>query len=327
MPVDPAALARLGDSSVSVSRLGLGTGPATRGLTAEQAGRFKASIRSALDLGLSYVDTAPAYHLGASEVALGEIAREAEIVISTKVGRLVRTDAEPEPHQSRDASSDSLLFDFSGDGIRRSVEESLERLGLPRVDILMIHDPDDHMDQAIEEAYPALRQMKDEGLVGAIGAGMVSAPPLARFVRETELDCLLLAGRYTLLDQSALDELLPLCVERDVSVILGGVFNGGVLAGSFTELFNYAPADEATLAAAADLAAICERHEVPLKAAAIQFPFAHPAIACVLSGTVEQRHLRENAEFLEIDIPAALWADIRAAGHVRADAPTGQPIG
>ena len=309
MAVDPTALAPLGRSGVSVSRLGLGTGPATRGLTSEQAGRFKASIRRALDLGLSYVDTAPAYHVGASEVALGEVAREADFVISTKVGRLV------------DASSDSVWFDFSGDGIRRSVEESLERLGLSRVDVLMIHDPDDHMDTAIGEAYPALRQMKDEGLVGAIGAGMVSAPPLARFVRETELDCLLLAGRYTLLEQSALEELLPLCVERDVSVILGGVFNGGLLAGTFTDLFNYAPADEATLAAAADLAAICERHGVPLKAAAIQFPFAHPAIACVLSGTVEERHLQQNAEYLEIEIPPALWADIREAGHVRNDAP------
>jgi D-threo-aldose 1-dehydrogenase len=321
MPVDPTELAPLGRTDVGVSRLGLGTGPATRGLSEEQAGAFADTVRSALGLGLGYVDTAPAYHLGASEIALGAVARDEDVVISTKVGRLVRPGTEPESHQARDPSSDSLIFDFSRDGIRRSVEESLRRLGLERVDILMIHDPDLHIDQAIAEAYPALRELKDEGIVRAIGAGMVSAPPLARFVRETDLDCLLLAGRYTLLDQSALDELLPLCVERDVSVILGGVFNGGLLAGSFTDLFNYAPAEAAVLAAARDLAAICERHAVPLKAAAIQFPFAHPAIACVLSGTIAARHLEENAELLRTEIPPALWADIRAAGHVRDEAP------
>jgi D-threo-aldose 1-dehydrogenase len=315
MAIDPTARTALGRSGVSVSRLGLGTGPATRGLSQEQAGRFETTIRRALDLGLRYVDTAPAYHLGASEIALGRVARDADLVISTKVGRLVRPGA----------SADGWVFDFSRDGVRASVEESLERLGLSRVDVLMIHDPDDHMDQAIDEAYPALRQMKDEGLVGAIGAGMVSAPPLARLVRETELDCVLLAGRYTLLDQSAVDDLLPLCVERDVSVILGGVFNGGLLAGTSTDQFNYGPADPAVRAAAAELAAICARHGVPLKAAAIQFPFAHPAVACVLSGTIADRHLAENAELLEVEIPAAVWEEIRAAGRVRTDAPLVSP--
>jgi D-threo-aldose 1-dehydrogenase len=250
-------------------------------------------------------------------VVLGEVARDAPLVISTKSGRLVRPGA----------SAEGWVFVFSGDGIRASVEESLARLGLPRVDILMIHDPDDHMDQAIGEAYPALRRMKDEGLVGAIGAGMVSAPPLARFVRETELDCVLLAGRYTLLDQSALEELLPLCTDHDVSVILGGVFNGGLLAGSSTDQYNYAPVAPEVRAAVTELAAIAARHEVSLKAAAIQFPFFHPAIACVLSGTVAERHLVENVELLRADIPAAFWEELRASGRVRSDAPIGPLVG
>jgi D-threo-aldose 1-dehydrogenase len=321
--VDPTSLAELGSSGITVTRLGLGTGPATRGLTREDAGRFADTVRHASSLGIRYVDTAPAYHLGASEEALGEVARESgdALVISTKVGRLVRPGVEPTGTQTRDPSSDDLVFDFSRDGIVRSVEESLERLGLERVDVLMIHDPDDHMDQAIAEAYPALRELKDQGHAGAIGAGMTAAPPLARFVRETELDCLLLAGRYTLLEQSALDELLPLCVERNVSVILGGVFNGGLLAGSSTDLFNYARADESVLAAARELSELCDDYGVPLKAAAIQFPFAHPAIASVLSGTVAKEHLDENAELMRVEIPAELWERMRATGHIRAEAP------
>jgi D-threo-aldose 1-dehydrogenase len=321
--VDPTSPAELGRSGIMVTRLGLGTGPATRGLSREGAGRFAATVRHARSLGIDYVDTAPAYHLGASEEALGEVARESgnAIIISTKVGRLVRPGVEPIGSQTRDPSSDDLIFDFSRDGVVRSVEESLERLGLERVDVLMIHDPDDHMDQAIAEAYPALRELKDEGRVGAIGAGMTAAPPLARFVRETDLDCLLLAGRYTLLEQSALDELLPLCVERHVSVILGGVFNGGLLAGSFTDLFNYARADDSVLAAAKELSELCDEYEVPLKAAAIQFPFAHPAVASVLSGTVAEEHLDENTELMRVAIPAELWERMRATGYIRVDSP------
>jgi D-threo-aldose 1-dehydrogenase len=322
--VDPTNTTPIGQSELTISRLGLGTGPASRGLGEDEAARFASTIRYGLSRGVTYVDTAPAYYLGRSEEALGAALRTVEahrLVVSTKVGRLVRRGGTPGPGQLRDPSSPDLVFDFTGDGIKRSLDESLARTGLSRFDIVYIHDPDLAMDQALTEAYPALATLKEEGTIGAIGVGMTAASPLARFVRETDVDCVLLAGRYTLLDQSGLVELLPLCAERGVSVIVGGVFNGGLLANPSSGEFNYAPAARDVRNKVDNLTALCAKYRVPLKAAAIQFPFGHPAVACILSGTISEDHLSENMDMLRFPIPAELWERMRSAGHVPPDAP------
>jgi D-threo-aldose 1-dehydrogenase len=180
-----------------------------------------------------------------------------------------------------------------------------------------IHDPDDHFDDALASAYPALERLRGEGVVRAIGVGMNQSEMLARFARETDVDCLLLAGRYTLLDTSALGELLPLCVERGIAVIAGGVFNSGVLAGNAH--YNYAPAEPAVLARVSLLAEVCTRWDVPLAAAAVQFPLGHPAVACVLVGCRSSAEVDEDVALFELDVPLGLWEELREEGLLNDD--------
>ena len=228
-----------------------------------------------------------------------------EFTLSTKVGRLIVPGDEPgvEPAgKFVGTGPQRTVFDFSGDAIRQSVDESLERLGLDRIDILFIHDPDEHWEAAISEAYPALAELRAQGVVRAIGAGMNQAEMLTRFVREADFDVLLCAGRYTLLDQVALDELLPACVERHVSVVIGGVMNSGLLADpSPSSRFNYAPPPSEWLDRALRIKAVCDRHDVPLRAAAIQFPLAHPAVASIAAGV---RHRRAPRRVPGVHAPA-----------------------
>ena len=186
-----------------------------------------------------------------------------------------------------------------------------------------MHDPDDHAEAALQGSFPALRRLRADGVVRAIGAGMNQSALLARFVREADVDCVLLAGRYTLLDQSALDDVLPLCAARGVSVLVGGVFNSGLLADpSPRATYDYAPAPAPLVARAQRLAAICARHGVDLKAAALRFPLAHPAVACVLTGARSAAEMKENARLLATPIPLALWDDLRSAGLLGDEAPT-----
>jgi aryl-alcohol dehydrogenase-like predicted oxidoreductase len=227
-------------------------------------------------------------------------------VLSTKVGRLLVA-GEPSP-LFRGAPPTAAVFDFSAEGVRRSLTESLERLGLDRVDLALIHDPDDHLEQALAEAYPALAALRAEGVVRRIGVGMNQWQALARFVRETEVDCVLVAGRYTLLDRGAGDELLPLCATRGCTVFAAGVFNSGLLAGGTT--FDYAPASNELVARARELAATCARWGVPLKAAALQFPLRHPAVESVLVGCRTAAEVDEDLALLRVPIPAALWDEL-----------------
>ena len=205
----------------------------------------------------------------------------------------------------------------------RSLEESLARLGLDRVDIAYIHDPDDHWQAAIDGAYPALHRLREQGVVRAIGVGINQSPMLARFARETEMDAFLVAGRYTLLDQDALAEVLPVCVERGISVLIGGVMNSGVLADPRPGArFDYDPASPEILDRARRLAETCERWSVPLRAAAIQFPLAHPAVAGLIAGVRRIEHLDEYPEFMRWPIPRGLWDELRASGLIDPEAPT-----
>ncbi|MFC5668494.1 aldo/keto reductase, partial [Kitasatospora misakiensis] len=249
-----------------------------------------------------------------------------EYVISTKVGRLLEPAdlggddladgfAVPATHRRR--------WDFSAAGVRRSIEDSLERLGLDRIDIAYLHDPDDHLDQAIAEACPELARLRAEGLVGAIGVGMNQAAAPARFVRETDIDAVLLAGRYSLLDQRGLTELLPLAADHGVGVVVGGVFNSGLLADPKPgATFDYAAAPPELIARALEFKAVCEEYGVPLRAAALQFPFGHPAVASVLVGTRNAAEVRDAAAMIQHKVPAVLWAELKERGLLPVDVPT-----
>lgn len=261
-----------------------------------------ATLERAWELGVRMFDTAPFYGSGLAERRLGAFLagkpRDA-FTVSTKVGRLLTPDAH---------DWEGAYFDFSHDAVLRSLDESLERLGLDRVDVALVHDPDDHYDDALRGAFPTLRRLRDEGVVGAIGAGMNQTAMLARFAREADPDCFLVAGRWTVLDRSAGDELLPLCVERGIGVIAGGVFNSGVLAGGDT--FNYATAPPDVVARVASLDAVCVRHGVPLAAAAVQFPSRHPAVERVLVGCRSPEEIEEDVRLSELETPAALWEEL-----------------
>ena len=339
MAFDATARLPLGRTGLAVTRLGFG-GASIGGLfSAVPDDEAIDTVRHAWDVGIRSFDTAPLYGYGASERRVGAALRDRPrdaFVLSTKVGRLVRdVDAIPPgadiDRQAFDGREDAfythdrplrLVFDYSAAGVRRSLEESLERLGLDRIDIALIHDPDEHWQGAIDEAWPALERLRGEGVIGAVGAGMNQSAMLARFARETDMDVFLLAGRYTLLDQGALDELLPLCVDRGIAVLVGGVMNSGVLADPRPgSRFDYAPASDEILERARRLGEVCARHDVPLRAAAMQFPLAHPAVVSLVAGVRTPSHLDEYPAMLARTIPAALWDELRAERLLPADAP------
>jgi D-threo-aldose 1-dehydrogenase len=329
----------LGRTGVQVTRLAFG-GASIGGLFSDLDDEAAIeTVRHAWDLGIRAFDTAPLYGYGASErrvgIALRDRPRDA-FVVSTKVGRLVRAESDlaPEADLDRQRLGDRddayyirhepvrLVFDYSADGVRRSLEESLERLGLDRVDIAFIHDPDHHWEAAIDGAWPALERLRSEGVVRAIGAGMNQSAMLTRFVRETDIDVVLLANRYTLLDQEALDALLPACVERGVAVLIGGVMNSGILADPRPgSRFDYAPAPPEIVARARRLSDVCARYGVPLRAAAIQFPLAHPAVVSLVAGVRTPAHLDDYPAMLAHPIPPDTWAELKAEGLIAANAP------
>jgi D-threo-aldose 1-dehydrogenase len=319
--VKARAGAQLGRDGLEVTRLGLGTAPLGGLFTEVDDETAHAVVRRAGELGLRLFDTAPLYGSGLAERRTGEVLRtrpRKEFVLSTKVGRLLRPGEPQEIFEG--APPLGPVFDFSYDGTLGSLDESLERLGLDRVDVALIHDPDEHYEQALEGSYRALERLRGEGVVRAIGVGMNQAELLARFAREADCDCFLLAGRYTLLDTAGLDELLPLCAERGISVIAGGVFNSGVLASGGT--YDYKAADPEVLERAARLREVCARWGVPLEAAAIQFPLGHPAVACVVVGCRSVAELEEDVRLFELDLPAGLWDELKAEGLL----PEGAPV-
>lgn len=325
--LDPTTRVRLGRTAVDVTHLGLGTAPIGGLYEAVSDALAEATVRAALDLGLGLVDTAPLYGHGLAEQRIGRAidGRERDsFALATKVGRLLRDAPFTEPVRSYVGTPDvNPVFDFSYDGVMRSLEESLERMGVDRVDILHIHDPDGHHDEALASAYRALDQLRSEGTIGAVGAGMNQSAMLAQFAREADFDCFLLAGRYTLLDQEGLAELLPLCEERNIAVIAGGVYNSGLLADPRPGApFDYQPASAPLLERALRLREICGRHGVPLQAAAIQFPLGHPAVTSIVIGARTPAELTENVAMFRHPIPADLWSELRAEGLLGAEVPT-----
>jgi D-threo-aldose 1-dehydrogenase len=304
-------LRTLGNTTVEVTTLGLG-GAGIAGLYAPVSdAEAAATVRRAYDRGIRYFDTAPHYGAGRGERRFGAL--PGDCVISTKVGRLLvplGPGEPPEPAGFPDPPPLRRVWDWSADGIRRSLTGSLERLGADRVDVVYLHDPDDHEEEVYATAYPALAELREQGLVGAIGAGMNQSAMLTRFVERLDLDVVLCAGRYTLLDRSAQEDLLPACERRGTSVVVGGVYNTGLLAGGTT--YDYRPAPPEVLARVARLEEICAGHGVPLRAAALRFPLRHPAVASVIAGCRSAAEVDDNADLFELDIPDALWAETSA---------------
>jgi D-threo-aldose 1-dehydrogenase len=308
-----------------------GMGTAALGNLYEEVDEDRAveTVLRAYEAGLRRFDTAPLYGFGLAEARLGRAVRAgnlSDVSVATKVGRLLRPADHPDAAQRamwKGVPDDvDCIFDFSRDGAYLSLEESVRRLGVDRIDTVFIHDPDDHFAEAIAGAYPALHELRDDGVVQAIGVGMNQASLLARFAREGDFDCFLVAGRYTLLDQTALDELLPLCEARGIAVIIGGVYNSGVLAHPTPgATFDYQPAMAGVVARAKALNDVCARHGVPLKAAALQFPLAHPAVRTVLLGPRSPAELEDNLRMTQVSIPADLWSELRHEGLLPEHAP------
>ncbi|GAB7066314.1 aldo/keto reductase [Mycobacterium hodleri] len=328
---------RLGRTPLTVTALGFGA-TAIGGMYTEVSDHdADETVAAAWAAGLRYFDAAPQYGRGNGETRLGRgLARyrRDDYVLSSKVGRLLRADADPHPDdfdstgRPYDAGAPDVatVYDYSRDGVLRSIEESLVRLGTDRLDVALVHDPDDYVDDALATAFPTLIELRDQKVVSAIGAGMNQTAALERFARESDPDMFLLAGRYTLLEQTALQSFLPLCTERGIAVVAGGVFNSGLLADPGPNArYDYDPAPPETVARAHRLFEVCRRHDVPLKAAALQFPLAHPAVTAVLTGARSRAEIVENVELFDRPIPDELWRDLMSKGLLDESAPVGDP--
>ena len=331
--MDHSAIVKLGRTGLNVTALGFGA-TAIGGMYEEVSdAQASAVVDAAWDQGIRYYDAAPQYGLGLGEMRLGAgLAGRPrdEYVLSTKVGRLLRAGAPPNPDDfgpdglpfDKGTPDVATVYDYSRDGVLTSIEESLARLGKDRLDIVYVHDPDNYVAEALAGAFPALIELREQGVISAVGAGMNQTAALETFARETDPDLFLLAGRYTLLEQGALGTFLPLCAERGIAVVAGGAYNSGLLADPNPGThYNYLPAPGPLIERAQQLRAVCTRHGVPLKAAAIQFPAAHPLVAAVLTGSRRDTELSENVALFDLPIPAELWDDLRAAGLLDERAP------
>lgn len=314
---------RLSELSLGCAQLG----NLYRAIGDEQA---HVTVDAAWNVGIRYFDTAPHYGLGLSERRLGEAlaGRPRDgYVLSTKVGRLLEPLPGPQGADTEGfdvPATHRRVWDFSRDGVLRSLEESLGRLKLDRVDIIYLHDPDNHYRDALSHAYPALEELRGQGVVSAIGAGMNQTAMLADFAKDTDMDLLMLAGRYTLLEQTALDELLPVCEQRGIGVVAAGVFNSGLLARrtpARAAKYNYSGVLPQLLQRASRIATICEQHTSSLPAAALAFPVCHPAVKSICVGARSPEQVEQNAALFQVSPPSALWAQLKEEGLLRADAP------
>ena len=320
-------MVRLERSGLELSRFGLGTAPLGGLFAPVPAEEAHAVVQRCLAAGVRLFDTAPLYGYGSAEERLGEGlqgAPRSAFVLSSKVGRLMRPSGTPEFADDFFQSALPLepVRDLTRDGVLRSIEESLERLDLDRLDIVHLHDVEEFFAEAAGTAYAALDELRSEGTIGAVGVGVNEADVAARFVEACDLDVIIAAGRYTLLDTSALDELLPLCERRGTRLIAAGVFNSGVLADPKPGApYFYVAADDAVVDRALRLRATCERHGVPLTAAALQFPLAHPAVCSEIIGCRSVAEVDANLADLARPLPDALWQELRADGLLDERAP------
>jgi D-threo-aldose 1-dehydrogenase len=328
----------LGRTGLRVSRLGFGGAPLGNLFAALSDAAAGETVAAAFEAGIRVFDTAPLYGHGLSERRIGAALRHHRrdaFALATKVGRLLRPDPSAEGGLYRDIPPFAAVYDYSYDGVLRSIEDSLQRLGLARVDIVHIHDVDiwTHKSQAAMDArfaevmaggYRALLRLREEKAIGAIGVGVNEWQACERFAEAGDFDCFLLAGRYTLLEQAALDSFLPLCVRRNIAVIIGGPFNTGILATGAVAgaTYNYRPATETVRERVRSIESVCREHGVALASAALQFPLHHPAVASVIPGARSAGEVAANVATLEAPIPPALWRALKHEGLLREDAPT-----
>jgi D-threo-aldose 1-dehydrogenase len=340
MPVLPKR--RVGKTKVEITTLGLGGAP---------MGGFRATIPESeavaltdagYDAGIRYFDTSPYYGYGRSELRMGAALREKprdDFVISTKIGRILHAmkPGEKPPADFRDNGLPGFapVFDYSYDGVMRSLEHSHLRLGLSKIDIALVHDVDfwTTKDRAVldqrfktvmDSGFKALDELRKAGVIGAIGVGINESDTSLRFIQAGDFDCMLLAGRYTLLEQGGLEAFLPECVKRNVSVILGGPYNSGILTGGVKDdtTHDYAQAPRDLIDKARKIEAICKRHGVELGAAAMQFPLFHPALCAVIPGALSIREVRQNVERMSVKIPSELWSELKREKLLDPAAPT-----
>jgi len=320
--------------------LGFGTAPLGNLYRAISNAQATATLEAAWQQGIRYYDTAPLYGFGLAETRLGSFLREkprSDYLLSTKVGRVLQR-CTPELRDGIgkffDVPSRQMGYDYSYDGVMRSLDFSYERLGLDRIDVALCHDlcvfthgsqtaSDQRTREFLDGGYRALADLRDQGVVGAIGIGVNEWQVSEVVARNTEVDLFLLAGRYTLLEQTSLDSFLPLVQRKNMGVIIGGPFNSGILATGAVQgaWFNYAPAPDDVLARVAAIESVCRAHGVALRAAALQFPLMHPAIVSVIPGATSPAEIRENVDAMHGNIPAALWRDLIHQGLLRKDAP------
>ncbi len=336
--MNPATAVKFGRVDLEVTAFGFGTAPVGNIFREIDDETSRAMFERAWQAGVRYFDTAPMYGHGLSELRTGEALRwkrRDDYVLSSKVGRLLT----PARRETIDfapwvnAGAFTARFDYSYDGVMRSFEDSLQRLALERIDICFIHDIDRFtrgadqpkvFEEAMDGAWRALLQLRDERVVKAIGVGVNEWEVCHAALQAHDFDCFLLAGRYTLLEQEALDAFLPLCEARGAAVVVGGGFNSGILATGAVEgaKYNYSPAPADVMAKVAKIEAVCAEHGVPLPAAALQFVVAHPAVPTFMAGTRTVAQLEQNLAWFDHPIPAAFWADLKYKGLLREDAPT-----
>lgn len=303
----------VGKSGLQISSLGFGTAFFSTFFTTVPLEDSLQAVHYALAHGINFFDTAPLYGAGESErrlgLALKDVPRE-NYVLATKVGRVITPDGQ-------------VVQDFSRDGIKRSFEESLQRLQLDYVDIVHIHDADNFYREALDNAFPVLADLRSQGIIKAIGAGMNQWEMEAEFARNADFDCFLLAGRYTLLEQGALQEFFPLCQSKNIAVFLGGVFNSGILASGVkpNAKYNYENAPAQVIEKVRRIEAVCARYDVPLQAAALQFPRAHPAVTSIIVGVQSAQEVATNIANLQREIPAAFWQELKAEKLIEPNAP------
>jgi D-threo-aldose 1-dehydrogenase len=329
---------RIGRTDLQVSVLGLGGAPLGDLYERIPPDRALATLETAYRRGIRLFDTAPLYGHGLSEHRFGYVLRDkphAEFVISTKVGRWLRPERSDRVDRGQFVGGLNFqtVYDYSYDGTMRALEQSYQRLGMDRIDIALIHDVDiwthgsgeayeRRFRQTMDGAYRALDELRRSRVVRAIGVGINEVAPCVRFANEAAFDCFLLAGRYTLLEQNGLDDLLPLAEQQGFSLLIGGPFNSGILATGATPgaKYNYKLAPEAILERVARIDVICQRHHVPLAAAAIQFPLGHPSIAAIVPGAVSPSEVERNADYIDLPIPQSLWDELKAEKLLAADA-------
>ena len=338
MSAPPFRKRKLGRADVSVSELGLGTAPLGELFERVDDAEAARLIEAAWDGGVSYFDTSPWYGRGLAEHSLGRALYRkprADYVVSTKVGRVLRRPLGPGAIKDQWIGGLQFkpVFDYGYDGIMRSFEDSLQRLGICSVELLLIHDLDpwDHGPAALSayfaqlttSGWRALRELRESGAIKGIGAGFNSRESIPRYLDTFDMDFFLLAMRYTLLEQDVLDSEFPRCAERGVGIVVGGGYNSGILATGAVPgaMYNYEPAGPAVLERVAKMEIVCKRYNVPLAAAALQFPLGHPIVASIIPGAVSARQVEQNLAAFRRPIPPDFWAELKQAKLIRGDAP------